>query len=294
MALTHTRAGGHSRLSVLCIVGDSRSGSTLLQALLGAPAGSATVGELRRLGTFLREERKCSCGQPVPQCGYWSDVLQRAHVADADLHATVRSHAALAGLAARMVRPRFGRALAPGAAQTASTFGRIYRAVSDVTGARVVVDASKDPRHFFAMGLQMVDVRPLLLHRDGRAVVHSKVRRAGLTYVRATDNWVQVARVMSWIVKMPDARTVTYEDVCGDPAAVISSVLGRLGVVVAPGETMSAAEDMHFLGGSPGFSLADAEPIHEDTAWRREASPSMLAYFERKAGARNRALGYRD
>ncbi|MBM3507047.1 MAG: sulfotransferase, partial [Alphaproteobacteria bacterium] len=51
-----------SNPTILCIVGDSRSGSTLLQYLLGMQPDVATVGELRRLGQLLAEGRPCSCG----------------------------------------------------------------------------------------------------------------------------------------------------------------------------------------------------------------------------------------
>src|SRR5690606_35117942 len=67
---------------VVYIVGDNRSGTTLLDYLLSCHPDIHSVGELHNLneyyskkGTGVRRDWKCSCGSQLPECEFWSDIL---------------------------------------------------------------------------------------------------------------------------------------------------------------------------------------------------------------------------
>ena len=60
---------------VLYVVGAARSGSTVLQTVLGSHAQIEGVGELgflSRSGHVFEEY--CACGEPADVCPYWSEV----------------------------------------------------------------------------------------------------------------------------------------------------------------------------------------------------------------------------
>src|SRR5258706_786037 len=64
---------------VLFIGGMGRSGSTLLDRMLGSAPGVVSVGELRkfwRRGVVTNE--LCGCGQPIRECPFWRDVAREA------------------------------------------------------------------------------------------------------------------------------------------------------------------------------------------------------------------------
>ena len=64
---------------VLYIGGWGRSGSTLLDRLLGQAEGSFSVGEMRDL--WLRgvlENRRCGCGEPFDSCPFWTRGRSRS------------------------------------------------------------------------------------------------------------------------------------------------------------------------------------------------------------------------
>ena len=61
-------------MRILYIVGDSRSGSTVLQHLLSLQPGVHSIGELRRLGAMAREGEPCACGAPLHECEFWCEV----------------------------------------------------------------------------------------------------------------------------------------------------------------------------------------------------------------------------
>src|SRR6266571_3275615 len=68
-----------ARPTVLFIAGASRSGSTMLDLLLGELDGYVAAGELRNLwGHGLLDGWRCGCGEPVKSCPFWRSVLERA------------------------------------------------------------------------------------------------------------------------------------------------------------------------------------------------------------------------
>src|SRR5688572_22508670 len=64
--------------SAICIVGDSRSGSSIFQGLVELHRNATAVGELRRLEKFITGGLPCGCGQPVATCEHWLAIMQRA------------------------------------------------------------------------------------------------------------------------------------------------------------------------------------------------------------------------
>ena len=64
---------------VLYIAGPGRSGSTLLDLVLGQVDGVVSIGELRNLWyAGFHGAWPCGCGKPVTECPFWSAVLARA------------------------------------------------------------------------------------------------------------------------------------------------------------------------------------------------------------------------
>src|ERR1700743_2959648 len=78
--------------TVIYIAGSGRSGSTLLERVLGEMPGAVNVGEL--IDVFRRTAplgERCGCGLPFTDCPFWSGVGKRAfggwqddHVAEVD------------------------------------------------------------------------------------------------------------------------------------------------------------------------------------------------------------------
>ena len=66
-------------LNLLVVVGTTRSGSTLLDVLLGDTPSLFVGGEPNMIWErgYLREQ-PCSCGEPVQRCEFWSEVMARA------------------------------------------------------------------------------------------------------------------------------------------------------------------------------------------------------------------------
>jgi hypothetical protein len=62
-------------IKVIYILGSARSGSTLLERLLGTSPLIHNLGEVSHIKQFVEEDRNCSCGERISLCKYWQEVL---------------------------------------------------------------------------------------------------------------------------------------------------------------------------------------------------------------------------
>src|SRR4051812_14817444 len=71
------------KCTVIYVMADVRSGSTLLENILSKSHETISVGELALLkghiqhqGPGIKWNWNCSCGFPVLECGFWKDTLK--------------------------------------------------------------------------------------------------------------------------------------------------------------------------------------------------------------------------
>jgi hypothetical protein len=168
---------------ILFIAGFGRSGSTLLDRMLGQLPGFFSGGEIKYIWQRgVLENQLCGCGTSFDRCPFWRQVGEQAFGGwqPADARRMV-------GLSRRVDRHRYlVKLLAPGAfprfsadvRRYAETTGRLYRAIARVAEARVIVDSSIDPPYGLllrrAPGLE---VRVAHLVRDSRGVAFSWGKR---------------------------------------------------------------------------------------------------------------------
>ena len=291
-------------MKALYILGDSRSGSTLLQHLLSVQEGVTALGEVHRLQKLVRSGEPCTCSRPVGECPFWRKI---ASCAELSINAARTSTAfqpfrrwpaqVAAWTALRLGLERPARRLLWREQQVTANCLAFYEAAGELTGSQVVVDSSKIPEQFLHLYLADRDlVRPVLLVRDGRAVVWSKMQRVrALGVQQASRRWAAVSRKMLALQKVlsaPDRDFVYYEELCRDPAAVLESILSRVDVAVQTIDLSALPAERHDLGGSPRFRARAPHKIEADERWRTEMPKEALASFERIAGPMNRKLGY--
>jgi hypothetical protein len=172
---------GDGRIKVLYIAGRGRSGSTLLERLLGQIEGFFSVGELRLWNRRLREGRRCGCGAPLGKCEIWNSALGKAfgnldRIDDAklDLH----EWGAHSRTALLMLLSRDYAEFEPCVVAYLAQLERIYHAVQSTTGCKVIVDSSKSPVYVHGLGmLPSIDLYMVHLVRDPRAVAYSWLRQ---------------------------------------------------------------------------------------------------------------------
>jgi hypothetical protein len=176
---------------VLYIGGIGRSGTTLLNRLLGELPGVCAIGEavtLWRQG-ILRNE-KCSCGQPFYSCSFWQEVGALAfngwHRVDLEPVLARQSegsrfrYAREASLMPAFLKPPFVNGSQRRIEALNILYMRLYSAISQVSGCPVVVDASKHASLLSNLRCyKLLDITVIHMIRDSRGVAYSwtKVQR---------------------------------------------------------------------------------------------------------------------
>lgn len=270
------------KTSVVYIGGAGRSGSTLLDNLLGSSPGWFSAGELRLLWSARQLwTHRCGCGLPLRNCDLWSAVL--ATTGDVDLAwAADMDRRMLRSRQAWRVFRRGGISANPEEDRFVELTGRVPRAVSTVTGEPVVVDSSKSPTRVAVLAASGLDVAVVHLVRDPRAIAWSWRRSAHArdethpftprTTAAAAAEWTANNVAIETVVRRTGVRCtrVRYEDLVDDPARTLASIADLVGTeldVPIAGSTATLC-DNHTVAGNPSRFRTGAVSLRRDDEWR--------------------------
>ena len=305
-------------LTVLYIMGAPRSGSTLLDIVLGAHPDVVSVGELSRLPEAVPGgNRFCACGEHGSRCPFWHEILELwTEYLNRDPMASLAKHQRM------FTRPIRFRPIPPGLtygegqpSQELRAFraelASLYRAIAVVSGARVIVDSSKIPARAVALTqIPEIDLRVVHLVRDGRGVAwslmtpFSKDARAGVrrdihakSILRSSWRWRRVNSVSDQVLANAGSRgiRVRYEDFVANPRETLRGIYRLVGL-----DLDDAAEALeHGEGFAPGHLIAgnrlrmqSAVRLSRDKRWRREMPRRSRWLFWAVAGRVARRYGY--
>lgn len=160
--------------SLLYISGTGRSGTTILEILLGANPTMAGVGELTHIfeDGFLANE-PCSCGAAAHDCVVWGDVIARCAWSR-------REVAGIMSLVRRLEHHRFFPVIATGrgprdaVSEYLDVHRRLLTILHDVTGASTLIDSSQyAARALLLAGGLGDDVQVLTLTRRPSGIMAS-------------------------------------------------------------------------------------------------------------------------
>jgi hypothetical protein len=205
--MTQREATSPGPLTVLYVGGTGRSGTTLLERILGQASGFCAGGELVFLWERgLRGNERCGCGERFDACPFWTQVGKEAFGGwdqlDLDemqaLHRQVDRHRYLPA----MVAPRLTRTYRRRMERYATVLERVYRAIGSVSGASVVIDSSKNAPHAYLLRhVPGIDLRVVHLVRRSHGVAYSWTRK-----VRRPE----VADAVAYMHRQPAAVTALY------------------------------------------------------------------------------------
>jgi hypothetical protein len=276
---------------VLFVGGYGRSGSTLLDRVLGQVEGVCSVGELRHVfREGYLENRLCGCGSRFRSCPFWHDVTRDAF-GEMDRFDAWE----LLGAKQRVDRwwrlPQLAWGLGSPArradlARYRDALGRLYAAIAAVSGADVIVDSSKDVSHGYVLRGITEPVETYVLHlvRDSRAVAHSWRRRKfnpgsggdmqRYSLLRTSAEWTVINALTRLHGRIdPRYALLRYADLAADPRAAVQGVLELLGeghrrpAFRGPDTVVLGAD--HTAAGNPVRFHRGELRVHPDEEWRR-------------------------
>ncbi|WP_101525551.1 sulfotransferase [Nocardioides houyundeii] len=300
---------------VLYIAGWGRSGSTLAERLLAEIDGVTLLGEVVHLWERgVREDQLCACQCPFHQCPFWSEVGRLAfdgwERVEVDRIAELKSQVDRQRRLPRTVRRRPDAATRAAIEEYAGWFRAVYAAAQQVSGARILVDSSKEiPTAVTLSHLEDLDLRVLHIVRDARGVAHSWAKVVArpeadgepmprFSPARSTALWMSgnlTVQGLAWR-GVPVTR-LRYEDLVASPAEAVAGAWDALGL---PGRPELPMVDDHSIELHPSHSVAGnpmrfrtgITELRADDAWRTRMSRSDRAVVTAIAWPLLKRFGY--
>jgi hypothetical protein len=284
------------RTKVLYVVGLGRSGSTILSNSLGQIGDCFSAGELNFIWRHnVVENRLCGCGRPFRECPVWTRVMDEAFGGMDGVDPREMMRLQSSGARTRhiplMLAPRGERVLKERLEKLLINYGRLYEAISSVTGSRVVVDSSKEPAHGYAMSLvPALDFYVVHLIRDPRAAAYSWLKKKPQPDSEEIEHMVRFSPTKSsalwasWNAsaealwrRTPDRYLrLRYEDFVAEPRESLKRILGLVGVTAElplAGEREVRLGVSHTVSGNPNRFETGAVELRPDREWISEMSP---------------------
>ena len=292
-------------LRVIYLGGLGRSGSTLLERLLGELPGACAAGEVVHMWQRgIVENERCGCGREFRSCSFWSQVGMAAfggwENVQVDRFAALRAsvdRTRFIPLLAGPLPARMRRSLE----EYTDYYVRVYRAIAEVSGRPAVIDSSKHASLAFCLSRRPeVDLRVIHLVRDSRAVAYSWTTTVArpdasaesfmTTYrpLRAAGQWNTQNGALQLLGRRgtPVLR-VRYEDLVGSVEQTMLTLGqfaglpagdGGLAFLGSDGESRCAVlHEAHTASGNPMRFSSGTVTIRGDERWR-----TAMPYSDRR------------
>lgn len=303
------------RPRVFYVAGLPRTGSTVLGKTLGGLRGAVFVGELAFFWRRYANRELCSCGQPLPDCPFWSSVIAEAFgdMTNAraeelrDLERQVRRRQWVIALSPVRWTPRSAKRVT----QVLEERTRLYDAISKVTNAKWIVDSGKETVFGCVVArIKNVNLSTVHIVRDPRGVAFSWKKRilsdseTGHMPQRSTAvtaaHWLLENSVIQLSLRRLSHSyiRVRYEDLVVSTDQMISNILHSTSVPVdatSAGPSYCNDHSDHLVAGNPGVRQLGGSALRLtlDEEWRTYLPRAEQWLVTMICGALMAAYGYR-
>lgn len=284
-----SRLDRSDKLNVVFIAGSGRSGSTLLDRLLGRSKETFSAGEIRSIWRrSVKENFPCGCGEYFHGCEFWNAVMDKAFggmdQVQIDRILYLQSRVDRFRFVPFLTQTRRPSAFASELAEYDDVMKELYKAIGAVSGAQSIVDSSKVSTHGLVLANSgEFDLKVLHLIRDSRAVAHSWTRAKKQRTARSDEDLMNQKAVSKsayhWNMenmcaallqgKADASRRIRYEDFATRPAATFDSIV-KTADLDCPGldeGDVSLSVNHTVLGNPIRFDTGKIE-IRLDDEWR--------------------------
>jgi hypothetical protein len=282
----------NKKVKVLYIAGWGRSGSTLLDKVLGQIQGFFSAGELKYIWHHsLLQNTLCGCRSSFRDCEVWRNVFNEAFGGFDTVNAS--RMAELVHQETRSLRiPQLfwdvgSSDVSASRREFLATIEKLYLAVATTTRSSVVIDSSKNPVYASLLMLSPnIDLYIIHLVRDPRASAFSWTspkptkESTGHTSIEYRNPLLSSIYWNSWNVALeyigrhqPNRYIrIRYEDLISEPYETLIQITEKLGVPLNDLPPISNGTIMmkpnHTVWGNPGRFHVGAVELRLDERWK--------------------------
>lgn len=304
-------------LTIIYIMGYGRSGSTLLDIILGSHPQIQSVGALNVFYDWILHERPCACSETLLHCPFWKEIvndvtstLSKARLREySNFLQRVQARKYLSHLLEETV-PRdlieaYQELVIP-----------LFKAIQHHSGVSLIVDSSKSAR--LAVGRVYAlrkytpfNVRAIHLVRDGRGVMWSSRKGSGdptrgslwtppcVRTLRALWGWRTTNTLCHKVTAFLEPESVLflrYEDLMAQPVKAIRRIGTFLEQNMEPIVRRLIKQEPFTVGHNIGgnrLRFHSSLRIQPDNSWRQKLSPFYQRIFWLYARSLASQYGYR-
>ena len=291
-------------MKILYIISQRRSGSTLIENLLGQHDEVISVGEFRMLknhyfkkGPGYLWDWKCNCGADIEKCGFWSKYYKPDDTQNKIAETALKYKFGLlqwiriyfTGVKSIIMKNKeAGQKIA------SYTLG-LYRNIEKDHPGNAIIDSSKDALQGYFLAEESGDVIVLYLVRQLRATVSSKYKRAinigkpiNLFKLLISSFFVEIFNQK--VVKKVSPKKllcINYEDFVANTDYFYSRILKELHLTENPVPEFFKPYPSHSIAGTPDRFKKRA--VTYDDRWKqfykkRPVANIVGSFLEKRLG----------
>jgi hypothetical protein len=299
---------------VLYLGGLGRSGTTLVERLLGELPSVCALGEIVHLWQRdIRDDERCGCGARFSACTFWKRVGDRAFGGWANVDVD-RVHALRDSVERTRHIPRLASGQMPmdEVREYAGFYARVYAAAAEVSGSAVVVDSSKHSALAHVLRWSdAFDLRVVHVVRDARGVAYSWTKTVTRPETDGTDEMTRYSPGRSALLwnahnaafgllarRRVAVHRMRYEQFLADPRTALHELADFAGIPVVPDDLAFLGDGHADLGvghsaaGNPMRFTVGRLPLRRDDTWTAAMPRAQRRLVGAVCAPMLRAYGY--
>ncbi|MFN3405707.1 MAG: sulfotransferase [Cytophagaceae bacterium] len=234
------------KFPILYILSNGRSGSTILDVMIGSHPEIWTVGELQNLPKDYKANKICGCGNHLIKCEFWAPISSKIpifNIPDTFSSISYFRDKYPSGKVIRFNMLKFLLSGKPGKWKNGcyeyglanhQLFQQIKVAAENSLGTEIkwIADASKDPyRLIFLKSTGFFDIKVIHITKDPRALTYSMTKEKFKSLskcIRFTGKWFFENLTMTIIGRRHFSEDefihIRYEDLVTNPSEVFQKI----------------------------------------------------------------------
>ena len=283
------------KINVIYIAGEGRSGSTLLERMLGQHSKIFAAGEQKHIWerSFI-ENQLCSCNEPFYNCPFWEQVIKHTSFSKKDAEKQIIAQQNVSRLRHffKLKKKRKANLYEndPNIKKIIEAHYILYKSILETSESTYIIDASKHPVFAFILSMHPnINLHVIHLIRDLRGVAYSwtkkKVRPEITTHkelmprysvFRTALSWMVVNSIASQLKEYASSYTVLrYEDMVSDPKRYMTQISKHLNLPDESdqfflSENTVSLKENHTVSGNPMRFKTGKIVLQPDEEWKEK------------------------